>query len=303
MKKPLPKLLIIFILLLFGAGGFYYYKTQPLLQDKIYRAIYPSFCDRQIHFKINRVDAKFGLTPTAFIDHSTKAAEIWNKAYGEKVFIYDSQSALTVNLIFDERQRLTNQINQLSTKISTAEDNLKPGIARHQEEIAAFQKKMAAFNEKVSYWNSRGGAPEDDYVKLISEQNALKTEADNLNTRAQELNQSAVVFNSEIANYNSTVSEFNSTLKERPEEGLFDGKNNTISIYFYVTNEELVHTLAHEFGHALRMGHLGNPNAIMFSKTHSKTNPSPDDIQELRRVCKRSPIWELLRDRYLETGK
>lgn len=272
-------------------------------RNKIYRVIYPSLCDEQIHFKINRVDAKFGLTPTAFIDRSAKAAGIWNEAYGEKVFVYDPIGALTVNLIYDERQRLTNQINQLSNKISTAEENLKPNIARHQEEVAVFQKKIDSFDAKVNYWNNRGGAPEDDYNKLLSEQNALKTETENLNTRAQELNQSAVVFNSEIANYNSTVSEFNSTLKERPEEGLFDGKNNTISIYFYITNKELVHTLAHEFGHALKMGHLDNPDAIMFSKTHSKITPTPEDLEELIRVCKRSPIWELLRDRYFEPGK
>lgn len=296
MKKTLSKFIIITVLLILGVGGLYN-------QDKIYRVIYPSFCDEQIHFKINRVDGNFGLTKANFIGHTLQGAKIWNEAYGEKVFVYDPTGALTINLIFDARQRLTNQINQLSTKISTAEDNLKPGIARHQEEVAAFQKKMAAFNAQVSDWNSRGGAPEDDYTKLLSEQSALKTEAEKLNARAQELNQSAVVFNSEIANYNSTVSEFNSTLKERPEEGLFDGKNNTISIYFYITNEELVHTLAHEFGHALGMGHLDNPDAIMFSKTNSKTAPTPDDLQELHSVCKRSPVWELLRDRYLEPSK
>lgn len=303
MKKLILPLVVVLVICTLSFGGAVFYLTNPNLQKKIYRVFYPSLCDNTLSYKIGRVDPEFGISRDEFRKNTAKGADIWNKASGENLFVYDSKALLSVNLVFDERQRLTNQINQLSNKISDSESELKPEIAQHQQNVRTFEEKMKDFNDRVKYWNDRGGAPEEDYNKLVSEQAELENTAEILNKRALELNQSAVRFNSQVSNYNDTISEFNSTLKERPEEGLFDGKKNTITIFFYISDPELVHTLSHEFGHSLGMSHVSNPEAVMFSKTNQNTTLTVDDLRELSKVCSRTPLWEILRDRYFQPGK
>ncbi len=297
--RKFSNIAIFFGLVILIVGPVLYYKNDSKFQTSVYRFVYPSACDSPVAYKISRVDKEFNLDSSKFAKFVSEGANIWNTAYGERLFVYDSKADLNVNLIFDERQRLTNQINQMSGKITSSESALKPEIAKHQQDVSAFQKRVDDFNSQVKYWNDRGGAPEGEYQKLTQEQSELQKQAETLNARAQELNQSAVQFNSVISNYNTTVSAFNSTLKERPEEGLFNGKDNTISIYFYVNDPELVHTLAHEFGHALGVGHVQNPEALMFSKTNQNTTLTKEDADQLSKVCLRMPIWEKLRGLYL----
>lgn len=297
-KRVFFSLAILIIIIALLAGGAFYYLRNKELQTKVYRTLYPSFCDQPISFQIDKVDSKFGISKEEFEAFTLSGANIWNKAYGEEIFTNNPEGKLKVNLVFDERQQLTNQIGQLSEKITQSEGQLKPSIESHKQKTVTFNKKMADFNDKVKYWNDRGGAPEEDYNKLLSEQKSLESEAAALNAEADKLNTSAGEFNDEVKNYNSTVSEFNTTLKLRPEEGLFDGPNNTISIYFYIDKPEIIHTLAHEFGHSLGINHVKDENSVMFSKTNKSTELSASDINELKRVCQREAIWEILRDRY-----
>lgn len=303
MRKLLPSIIGGGIILVLIVGGIFYYQNNKSLQEEIYRKMYPSFCDVPISYRIGSVDKEFEIEKSEFANFTKQAAEIWNKSYGETLFVEDPNARLSVNLVYDERQRLTNQISTMSEEISDSESGLKPNIEKHKQEVEAFNEKMRDFNERVKYWNERGGAPEDDYNKLTREQEELKAEADKLNAKAVELNQSTVEFNSQIGNYNETVSKFNDTLKERPEEGLYDGQKQMISIYFYINNPELVHTLAHEFGHALGITHVDSKDSLMHSRTNQSTKLSEDDLAELEKVCLRQPIWEILRDRYFQSSK
>jgi hypothetical protein len=296
MKRYTPLFITLFIVFaLFGVG----YANKAVLASETHKVLYYSKCDRPVSYKIGRVDTRFNISQETFARDITAATDIWNAAAGKKVIVYDPDATLTVSLEYDQRQSLNTQINQLDTQLKQKDNELKPEIADYEARAAAFKKRMAALNEEINKWNSQGGAPPEEYKKLQDEQAALKQEADNLNALGQKLNQTADQYNAQADQLNQTVDTYNQALQYKPEEGLYVSENGqqNIYIYFYVTQQETVHTLAHEMGHALGLDHINNPSAIMFSRTNNITVPSGDDYAALNELCKQRSVVEPVKDR------
>lgn len=253
-----------------------------------------SICDKPIHYRIDTVDPKFSLSRDEFLADVNQAAQIWNNVRSKDLYIYDPKGELSVNLIYDERQSLLTQVNSLESTVKSDKQSLTPEISEYQRLAAQFKQKLADLNKQIEDWNSKGGAPPDEYKKLIEQQQDLQNQAKNLNTMAKNLNQSTTAYNSSVNQLNQTISSLNSALQERPEEGIFKYPENVIDIYFNTGNQELVHTLAHELGHSIGLEHIQNPKAIMYFRTNQSIQPSQDDIAALTNLCKRHSIFELI---------
>ncbi|MCL5784686.1 MAG: matrixin family metalloprotease [Patescibacteria group bacterium] len=256
-----------------------------------------SYCDQPIHYRVDTVDPQFDLSRETFLSDIDQASGIWNTAEGKNLFVYDPQGDLSINLTYDERQSLTNQVNQLEDKVQIDKQSLNPKFEEYQRLSAELKQKLDNLNKEVEDWNNKGGAPPDEYQRLVKEQQDLKVEADKLNAMARDLNISANNYNSQVDELNQTVDSLNNALEQRPEEGIFKGPENRIEIYFNNNKPELVHTLAHELGHALGIKHVSNPAAIMYPKTSQKLAISNDDLLELKEVCKRRSVFEILQAR------
>ncbi len=253
-----------------------------------------SFCDQPIHYRVDSVDPKFGLSRDEFMTDINQAAQIWNNAIDKDLFVYDPKGDLSVNLIYDERQSLTSQINQLENKVQSDRQALNPQVSEYKRLSLDFRQKLINLNSQIEYWNRLGGAPPDEYAKITLQQQDLQKEADSLNAMAQSLDISADAYNAEVKQLNQTINTFNNTLEERPEEGIFKGPENRIEIYFNISKPELIHTIAHELGHALGLDHVSNPAAIMYPKTSQKIKLTEADILVLEDVCRRYNIFELM---------
>lgn len=284
--KSIAKLLaLVLVILLFANLA----TVETFLQRDINQYLFHSSCDTPIHYKIGNVDPRFNLSRDQFLNDVKTATTIWDRVEGKTLFVYDpgETSGLVVSLTFDQRQQLNNQINNLEGQLNQSNQNIQPQIDQYNQEKANFEKQLADLNSQIESWNQKGGAPPDIYSQLTAQQNSLQQEANKLNQEAQQLNLSTSSYNFNVNKLNSTISAYDEALLQRPEEGLFDPNADTITIYFNNGYDELIHTLAHEFGHSLGLDHNQNKLSIMYPYTTQQITPSSDDISALNAVCSR----------------
>lgn len=278
----------------------------PTLRAEAYNIIYISRCYSPTSYKIGSIDPRFGLSTNNAQQDINQAISIWSTAYGKQLFREDPQGSLTVNFVFDERQALDRSINSMESQLMQKNSDLNAQILAYRQDVIAFKQKLADFRETVQRYNGEGGAPPDVYKQLVSQQNALASEADALNERARNLQLATQDYNVNVGALNQNIDTFNSAILQKPEEGLYDGKENTISIYFVDDKSELIHTLAHEFGHALTLNHVGNKKSIMYVNSSNSLTPTKEDIAELQYACRKfflPQLWlielrQLISDRY-----
>jgi hypothetical protein len=256
------------------------------------RAIYSSYCETPIRYRIDQVDPRFNLSSDQFRADVTQAEEIWEKAASYNLFQYDPQGPLSLNLVFDERQSLNNRLTELEEEVQKGQQDLKKEQEEYQKLENQFRAKLDAFNKEVNYWNSQGGAPFDQYDRLLSEQAALKVESDKLSALALRLNQDTDVYNSQVNQLGKTVDTYKDTLERKPEEGIFLADQNRIEIYFNVSKSELVHTIAHELGHAWGIQHNNDEASIMYEFTNKSLELSAADLGELNELCKKRTLLD-----------
>ena len=291
-KLILLTILVITFIILLGKV------EQPL--DGRLDQIFKQPCSQPIHWKIGKIDPRFNISKEDFTSDIEKAASVWEKSQNKNLFSYDTQSPFTINLIYDDRQALTSQIDITEKALDNKEQSIKPEIAVFEKRSAEFKKRLDEYNRQVIYWNNRGGAPEEEYKKFNEENQQLAEEANQLNTMAQALNQKTNQFNTDIRNLNQTIQTFNKVLTDRPEAGVYDDKQKKIDIYIFLSQNELIRTLAHELGHALGLEHIANPKAIMFSNSNEQTNLTNDDKAALEKICHDLNLIDRLKKNLLE---
>lgn len=294
MKKIIVVATLVFLLLV----GFF---NRTAIASAAENVFYQSPCQYPRTFSIGSVDPRFNISESDFLSVAQEAGSIWKNDNGQALFVYDPKSNFPISLIYDERQYLNNKVDTLNNQVQQQKNNLKPEIAQYEQRAAAFKKKNAELNAEIDYWNNKGGAPSDEYNKLMQEQKDLQQEAQELQAMAKQLNQSTDAYNAQIQELDKRVEDYNQTLTKKPEEGEYirNGTEEKILIYFNNSRQELLHTIAHEMGHGLGMGHNDNPAAIMYPKTNQSIEPTAEDIAMLADACKKKTIFQTLGDKFL----
>ncbi len=249
-----------------------------------------SQCDTPQTYKIGSIDQKFGLTRSQILTNIQTATNILSTAKNKQLFAYSPNAQLTVNFVYDKRAALDTQIINLRNQLDQKNTTLQQQINDYETAVALFEQKLAAINATIEEYNKQGGAPPDVYKSLTEQQNQLETEGETLNQRARQLNLSTRNYNLGVSDLNLSVSQFNYAIILKPEEGLYNEADNTITIYFASNYNELIHTLAHEFGHALGMQHVKDSGAIMFPYSTTSLTFTQQDIEQLTYACQKQPL-------------
>ncbi len=275
--------------------------------DESYRpAISP--CKKTMGYKIGTFDTDFSITEDAFKAEIDKAQALWgNQLGGKTLFKYSPPGELTINLIYDERQARTDDINNLALEIQNSKDTAATLKETYDAEKAIysgngeqltkdseiFKIRYDAYTSKVAMYNSQGGAPQNEYNLMVEELAALKEESKQLTTRRDSLllymeaiNAKVNRYNELVAYINTLITKSNSLGAKKFTEGRFSPRTNTIDIYQYTDLIKLRRVITHELGHVLGVNHNDNMRSIMYAvNSATSTELSIEDTQALLDIC------------------
>lgn len=297
-------------------------QTWPVLATRFNQYFYQSACNQPVTYAIGTVDPRFKISKEQFLQDSRQSAGIWNSAFGKDLIVYNPNAKLKINLIYDERQStaqkersLLNQVKelggglkQLDSSITQDKESLDPAITTYSQKSAEFSSRLSQFKSQVDYWNSRGGAPPEEYQKLVAERDSLKQAAAELNKLAEQINSQAKAYSDKVNQYNRRVGEFNQTagqlnqanqnlrqiVNQKPEEGVYLPGQQIINVYYDLSREELVSTIAHEMGHAIGLDHNQNPRSVMYpliNPNQPRLSLSNDDLLALKDYCQKRDLF------------
>jgi hypothetical protein len=301
------------IVALVGVAGYVWYFHQEEVQvalRQLEAKVRP--CRTPITYSIGSIDKRFGITKSVLVADLKEAEAIWEKPSGKDLFEYTaSGGVVVVNLVYDNRQAATDKLQAAGIQIDKSKDSydalkvqydslsarVEAEQAQHERELTAYKSHEAAYNAQVQQWNKRGGAPKDVYENLQAQKAALETELASLNTEQARLNSDIETVNALATTINQLIVQLNLNVKQYNqvgasqgefEEGLYESAlgSQRIDIYEYSNHNELVRVLAHELGHALGLGHVADPEAIMYKINKSENlKLVPADIAALNTIC------------------
>lgn len=288
---------IFTVILLAALLGMVYARRDLILAN--YQYFFQTPCDSPVEYRLGRVDTGYQKSAETVLLKTEEAADIWNNALDRDLLVYSPDAELTVNLIYTDRQSAFDRLGQLEEDIEDGQKSLENRMAEYERLVADFNTRLEKFNNEVAFWIERGGAPPPEYERLILEQEVLNSEGERLNQLALDLNLNVEKYNTQIGEFNRNVADYNEAIESEPEAGLYDGLEAKIDIYLTSSDLELVHTLAHEFGHALSLDHFEDPEAIMYPFSSEDITLAPGEIGALQARCAVSN-WQLVLDNGVE---
>lgn len=298
--------LLLSLLLTIIFSGVYWYQTSA------------SMCRYPLEYSVGEVDDRFSLTQDEARLAISDAESVWEEATGKNLFTYSEDADFSVNFVFDDRQALSVEEQDARARLEALEaesvsvsEQYAALVEEHaalrdsyQAEVEEYEDRLSAYNDRVESYNQEGGAPPEVYEELAEEQAKLEAAASVLQAQTEELNELTDRINQVgdrgnelIARYNERAEQYNQRFGTAREFTQGDYRGGAINIYTFADEIELQQVLVHELGHALSVGHVDDPESIMYHLLGTQPDEvalTEADLAAFAAVCTESSWWRIL---------
>lgn len=201
---------------------------------------------------------------------------------------------------------LITTLKQRRSSYETASGSYQKKHQELEKLVRQYEQLSSRYDQEVTYWNGQGGAPSDEYSALektrkdlekrreeIQEKqsslsdgySALEKDRKEIDDLVEQANTLVGIVNSLAASVNARAEEYNADgrTREEFEAGVYrreDGAQE-IDIYQFFDKDDLNLVLAHEFGHALGLGHVEDPQAVMHYRLGHQTLRLTDEERRM----------------------
>ena len=245
-------------------------------------------CHEPLTFKVGDIDERFSISRDELIDLIERVTAVWSEVVGVPAATYASDGEISVHLVYDDQQQLTDQEREFGSRIRVKEtflgelernynemlEQYNDRILNYQNELHQLQGRIDELNEWVSDRNQEGGLNESQLQDFERRRNEIDRESLQMNHEAMllsqladEVNREMDLLNREINHKNELINEYNTRFSgtRRFTQGTYEWQGNRkwINIYQFANLAELELVVAHEMGHALGLDHVENPASVM----------------------------------------
>ena len=152
-------------------------------------------------YRINSIDERFGLSRQEVTDAVHEAVAMWEKALGHRIFQEDPAGSIEIDLVYDNRQAVMDNLKNISRGIDDAKasydelmslyNDLKPEVARknaaYSARYDAYMGHLNAYRAELDAANKDDIVSRETFQRLSRQKQSLDAELEDLKAQQADL--------------------------------------------------------------------------------------------------------------------